>query len=252
MKSALTFRATLLVAILFAAQANAQAPAAAPGAAEGRQATRCAVFYLLMSQVPAMAANKERLEGLADGLGKIASNSGASNEDLDKWAKEYMNEAVENAKASNGNFNQVQSTTCESFLARREAMRADEPAPAPGPNDKVDKRHPSGRPASILALGKKIAFDDGAGDSCSAPVVMTNASDKSARIRSQYVWLDDVHPGWKLLARATRFDPEPNEGNIDQVRIYSWFSLQDRSGKPFEACFDATQDMLPQLKALSK
>lgn len=112
----------ILIACLTAKPLHAQVDVSKTD--EGRQATRCAVFYLLMSKVPAMAANdKTRLEGLVDGLARIANENGSTNEEMNSWAKEYMAEAVENSKKPDESFNQDQSKACELFLATHGATR---------------------------------------------------------------------------------------------------------------------------------
>ncbi|WP_155844895.1 hypothetical protein [Arenimonas oryziterrae] len=227
-------------------------------AVESRQATRCAVFYLLMAKIPALSNESARFNALVDRLGAIAVRNAATGEDIDRWAKEFMTEATTNAQLPASTFNQDQSGLCQSFLDSH-AATAPVPATAVAPvapatastNGVVD-RHPDGRPATIATGGQRVSFDTGRGASCDAPVGMTNAENREARIRSQYVWLDDVSPGWKLVSRATRYSEPPNEANIDRVRIYSWFSLTDNAGKPFEVCFDTTQGMLPTLKALTR
>ena len=109
-----------LLAIFATPRLDAQAQLSKP--AESRQATRCAVFYLLMSKVPAITADeKSRLETLVDGVGKIATDNGATKEEIANWAREFMNESASAAKQPKSTFNADQAKACEAFLSTRGA-----------------------------------------------------------------------------------------------------------------------------------
>ncbi len=116
----------------------------------------------------------------------------------------------------------------------------------------VVTRHPSGLPATISALEHEIITSDSKGESCEAPVLMQHADDQASRIRAQYIWLDAVHPAYKLVERATRSNQDMNSTNIDidKLKVFSWFKLNTKSAGTVEVCFDVSEAAVPKIKAI--
>jgi hypothetical protein len=236
----------LAIAVAFAPViGRSQAPS--PDRDKARTATRCATLYLLMSrrQSPEQAVY---FDAMVDAMGARAQTLGASGTDIDVWAKELLAD-LDAAGDPGSTFVTEQGDICRTLANELTLATTGTPE---GGEGHVASRHPDGQPATIVVQQNTVAFDTGAGTSCEAPVVMTQAADRGARIRAQYVWLADMHSGWTSTEHATRYSETPSEENIDRVHVYSWHKLEREGLPPAEVCFDMTADGVAELKALAQ
>ena len=82
--------------------------------------------------------------------------------------------------------------------------------------------------------GTMVYYTGGSGSSCDNPVYISGTKDRVTGVKSQYVWLNSVYPGAKLISRGS-------SGTEDGEHAYSMFSLEVANKGRVKVCFEITE-----------
>ena len=242
----------ILMAGLFAASAAtaayAQQQSAAEPSASGRQMARCgALFQMLAGYMP--PEQKAAYDFAASSLLSEASKD-ASAAEVQGWMNEYFESLPpkDAGRDALGAYIKKSKAECEEVTNNVISSALVRIGPEASAGNTVSARYPDGRPESAIVFGKQISFSDAEGDSCEAPISLSGTEDREARIRSQYMWLEDQRPEWKVSSHSTSYseDVTSNEA-LERVRIYSVFKMSAGLAGSKTVCFDTTASSKPEL-----
>ena len=206
-----------------------------------------ALFKMLASS--ASGADKSRYEFASTALQVEAAKS-SSPTDVVKWMKEYFNGLPDKSAGPDAFFAYLQQTNVKCAPLANSVMKAAlaKVGPEASKNNRITARYSNGRPSTASVFGKDISYSDSEGLGCEAPILVSGTEDREARIRSQYMWLEDQRPTLKVATHSTTYSEDATSKEaLERVRIYSRFDMEAQKPDPKAICFDITASAKAEL-----